>query len=104
MVEDFDIKDKVSNVTADGAANVKKAVLDAGFQYLHCFGHAIDLVVKEAIKLTPACTDVREKVSAIVGFTRRSTQAKEKFAKCQVTSGLAASQKETLKLIQGPML
>jgi hypothetical protein len=48
--ETFKITEKVSNITADGAANVKKAVLDGGFNYLHCFGHAIDLVVKDATR------------------------------------------------------
>ena len=49
-IQSFEINGKVSNITADGAANMKKAIQDGGFNYLHCFGHAIDLVVKEAIR------------------------------------------------------
>jgi hypothetical protein len=94
---EFQIRNKVPTITADGAANIKKAIRDAGVSYLHCFAHAINLVVTDAIGSSPSCSQIREKVASIVSSTRRSTLEKERFEKCQETVGLVS--KEPLKLL-----
>jgi hypothetical protein len=72
-------------------------ILGTGINYLHCFGHAINLVVTDGIELSPSCSQIRAKVAAVVSSTRRSTLEKERFEKCQEIVGLVSN--KPLKLL-----
>jgi len=75
----YEITSKVITITADHAANVKKAIRLLKIYYVGCFGHDLNLIAQDLLKNVPKLSALRDKVSAIVTYTRQSSRAKEKF-------------------------
>jgi hypothetical protein len=88
IIAEFDISLKVTAVVSDNAANVVKAIDDAGIVGLRCYAHTLNLSVTAALKKATDFEDLRHKISELVTFTRRSCNAKEDFAACQLRLGL----------------
>ncbi len=87
---DFGVTDKTSAIVADGAANIKKALNDMNVPHFACFAHVLNLVVTHAVESTELLTELRAKVSKVVGLTKRSTTASEVLTKCQKTVGMTS--------------
>jgi hypothetical protein len=84
VIADFDISEKVVAAVTDNAANVKKAIADADIKHIPCFAHTLNLCVTAALMEMPELVQLRNKISALVTFTRKSCNAKEDFSDCQV--------------------
>ncbi|KYM97822.1 Zinc finger BED domain-containing protein 1 [Cyphomyrmex costatus] len=74
---------KVIIMITDNAANISKAARDT-FGHLPCFAHQLNLVVRDAIKLTPEFKNIVTKVKEIVTFLKRSVEAADELRALQM--------------------
>ena len=72
VMEEWDIKSKVVCLVTDGAANMLACANILEVRHSHCIAHALNLVVKKAIDLTPGLEDIRGKARKIAGHFRTS--------------------------------
>ena len=89
----YEIGSKIVTVTADNAANEKKALRDMGLIHIGCFAHGLNLVIQNLLGSQPQLMSLKEKVTKVVSLTRQSPAAKERFEKCQTSTPI-------LKLVQ----
>lgn len=76
VMEEWDIKSKVVCLVTDGAANMLACANILEVRHSHCIAHALNLIVKKAIDLTPGLEDIRGKARKIAGHFRTSTLAR----------------------------
>ncbi|XP_005093008.1 zinc finger BED domain-containing protein 4-like [Aplysia californica] len=69
------IKDKVTTIVTDNAANMKLAVELMRCRHQPCFAHTLNLVVKESIRKTYDVFTAKNKVKDIVSFFHHSVNA-----------------------------
>ncbi len=82
VMERYGIQDKVVCVVSDNAANVKKAISEAGLQNVGCFAHTLNLAINDALRSCPSFESLRQKISDLVTFLHQSNNGKEDFAAC----------------------
>ncbi|XP_063765467.1 zinc finger BED domain-containing protein 4-like [Eleginops maclovinus] len=80
ILEEWEIpKAKVMCLTTDGASNMHLCSSIMEVRHSHCIAHALNLVVKKALKLTPGLEEVRTKARDIATYFRTSTVARERL-------------------------
>ncbi len=83
MLQEFNLKEKVVACTTDSGPNIVKAILDTGITQVPCLAHKLNLSVQECLDHFEEVKLLREKVSKIVTYTRRSHIGKREFKKSQ---------------------
>lgn len=96
IMEEWGIpKSKVMCLTTDGASNMTLCSTMMEIRHSHCIAHALNLVVKKSMKLTPGLEEVRTKARDIATHFRTSTVARERLLCLQKQMGAPCA-----KLIQ----
>lgn len=81
-------KAKVMCFTTDGAPNMSLCCNMMELRHSHCIAHALNLVVKKALKLTPGLEEVRTRARDIATYFRTSTVARERLIALQQQMGV----------------
>lgn len=81
-------KEKVHLVLRDNAANMAKAMRDAGLPSFGCFAHTLQLVVEDGVLAQRAVIDVLSVCRKIVGHFKHSTTAYSHLQAIQEQLGL----------------
>uniref|UniRef100_A0A8C4WWM8 BED-type domain-containing protein n=1 Tax=Eptatretus burgeri TaxID=7764 RepID=A0A8C4WWM8_EPTBU len=80
ILEDWNLKDKLSAVVTDNATNITEAVREGlGFPHITCFGHTLNLMVKVGLNSGGIKTTLA-RCSKLVEFARHSAKAKYTLA------------------------
>lgn len=85
VTDEFGLKNKVSLVVSDNAANIKGAVTNVlEWKHLGCFAHTLHLVVQDALQVIQP---LLSKVKHIVSHFKRNNIDMQKLLKYQTDSG-----------------
>lgn len=79
ILQAWQIEEKVHITIADNAANMRKAMQEAGMLYQPCFIHSIQLVITESLKSQRSVLDVMGVARKIVGHFSHSQLACDKL-------------------------
>lgn len=86
MLRKWDIEvNQVHLILRDNAANMMKAMADAKFPDLGCFEHTLQLIVHDGVLSQRAVIDIIAICQRIVGHSKRSPLALEKFKETSTT-------------------
>lgn len=87
---------KIVLSVSDNAANIKSAITkELGWKHFGCFAHSLNLVVSDALNISPNISSLIRDLKTIVGHFKRSAISNEKLMTHQINSG-----KQPLKLLQ----
>lgn len=81
VAAEWEVDKKVVCCLTDNAANITKAIQITGWTHLPCLAHAINLVVRDALKGPQPIID---KVKGAVEFFYRSTAGAQKLKETQL--------------------
>ena len=83
-------KENVHLFLRDNAANMERAMKDAGVVSFGCFAHSLQLVVHDGVLSQRGVSDLLSLCRTIVGHFKRSTKATDKLKEIQQNLGLPA--------------
>uniref|UniRef100_A0A3B4ZJ50 DUF659 domain-containing protein n=1 Tax=Stegastes partitus TaxID=144197 RepID=A0A3B4ZJ50_9TELE len=75
-MEEWGIRSKVTCLVTDGAPNMIACGKELQLRHAVCIAHALSLVVKKGLGLTPLMSAIRTKARKLVGHFRSITTAK----------------------------
>ncbi|KAJ8259529.1 hypothetical protein GJAV_G00170380 [Gymnothorax javanicus] len=83
IMEEWGIRNKVSCLVTDAAANMKACARVLQVRHSICVAHALNLIVRKSFDQVPALADIQEKARKIVTYFRTSTAGKERLGQIQ---------------------
>ncbi|CAG9831131.1 unnamed protein product [Diabrotica balteata] len=92
------VKEKLSVIVTDGAANMGKAIeLCFGrTRHLHCFAHQINLIAEKAIEDTPNLGELIKKMKTVVTWFKQSIIAADELRAAQKSNTVQYSLKQSV--------